>query len=287
MDFVAPTDLAGTPAILLPCGLSPDGLPYSIQFAGRRLSESVLCRIAAAYEQATDWHTRHPKTDDLRASPEPVLLELPRGCLRRPPLCCCTRLVKCATSELHIWGGAGTFATKRLHMDTFDRIEKQVVLRAPIARVWRAIANAKEFGRWFGLELDGDFVVGQPIVGTFNASLNEAAILDYQRKLGLPPSKVKLPEKSLIFCTVERIEAESYFSFRWIPYGIDAEVDPQTEPTTLVEFRLAKVAEGTLLTIVESGFDRVPARRRERAFRMNEAGWAGQGENIRKYIAKP
>jgi Asp-tRNA(Asn)/Glu-tRNA(Gln) amidotransferase A subunit family amidase len=65
MDFTGPMDLAGTPAICLPCGFSPDGLPYSIQFAGRRLSESVLCRIAAAYERATVWHARHPRADRL------------------------------------------------------------------------------------------------------------------------------------------------------------------------------------------------------------------------------
>jgi uncharacterized protein YndB with AHSA1/START domain len=171
-------------------------------------------------------------------------------------------------------------------MDSFDRIEKRVTLQAPVSRVWQAIANAREFGRWFGICLDGDFVVGKPIIGTFNAAISEAAILEYQRKLGLPPSRVKLPEKGIVFCTAERIEPEGYFSFRWIPYGIDADIDPETEPTTLVEFRLEKAAEGTLLTIVESGFDRVPAHRRERAFRMNEGGWAGQAENIRNYVEK-
>ena len=98
---------------------------------------------------------------------------------------------------------------------------------------------------------------------------------------------MKLPDKSLVFCTVESIEPERYFSFRWIPYGIDADVDPETEPTTLVEFRLANAAQGTLLTIVESGFDQVPARRRERAFRMNEAGWAAQAQAIGNYVEKP
>jgi uncharacterized protein YndB with AHSA1/START domain len=169
-------------------------------------------------------------------------------------------------------------------MGSSERIEKRVSLRAPVSRVWQAIANAKEFGRWFGLELDGVFVAGKPITATFNESLNEAAIAEYQKKLGLPPSKVKLPEKSTVFCTVERVEPERYFSFRWIPYGIDAEADPKNEATTLVEFRLEKVADGTLLTIVESGFDRVPAHRRERAFRMNEGGWAGQAENLRKHV---
>ncbi|HZA51169.1 MAG TPA: SRPBCC family protein, partial [Myxococcaceae bacterium] len=161
-------------------------------------------------------------------------------------------------------------------MVSFDRIEKRVILRAPVSRVWQAIADAQEFGRWFGMKLDGPFVAGKAITGTFDEGLNEAAIADYQKSLGLPPSKVKMPERNAVFCTVERIEPEHYFSFRWIPYGIDAEADPENEPTTLVEFRLEKVAEGTLLTIVESGFSRVPAHRRERAFRMNEGGWAGQ-----------
>ena len=87
-----------------------------------------------------------------------------------------------------------------------------------------------------------------------------------------------------VFCTAERIEPEHLFSFRWIPYGIDAEADPRNEPTTLVEFRLEEVPEGTRLTIVESGFERVPAHRRERAFRMNEGGWAAQAENVQKHV---
>lgn len=171
-------------------------------------------------------------------------------------------------------------------MDTFDRIQKTIILRAPISRVWQAIANAKEFGRWFGVNLDGEFEVGKPIIGSFAVAINEAAILEHQKKLGLPRSKVKLPEKSFVFCTAERIEPEEYFSFRWIPYGIDADIDPETEPTTLVEFRLEKVEEGTRLTIMESGFERVPAHRRERAFRMNEGGWAGQTQNIRNHVEK-
>ncbi len=64
--FTAPMDMAGTPAICLPSGFSPEGLPYSIQFVGRRLSEAVLCRIAHAYEQATSWHDRHPDVSTLR-----------------------------------------------------------------------------------------------------------------------------------------------------------------------------------------------------------------------------
>jgi uncharacterized protein YndB with AHSA1/START domain len=169
-------------------------------------------------------------------------------------------------------------------MTTSDRIEKQVTIRASVSRVWRAITEAREFGRWFGIQLAGDFVPGARLTGTFNMELNEAAIVEQQKRLGLPASGIRVPENNFVFCTVERIEPKRYFSFRWIPYGIDAEADAETEPTTLVEFLLEEIPEGTLLTIVESGFDCVPAHRRQRAFRMNEAGWAAQAHNVSKYV---
>jgi uncharacterized protein YndB with AHSA1/START domain len=167
-----------------------------------------------------------------------------------------------------------------------DRIEKQVVIRAPVARVWRAITDTREFGTWFGVRLDGAFAPGKSVTGIFDAALDEATILAYQEQLGLPPSKVKLPDRNAVFCTVVDVEPEHYFSFRWIPYGIDAEVDPTSEPTTLVEFRLEPAGEGTKVSIVESGFDRVPPHRRERAFRMNEGGWAAQADNLRTYVER-
>jgi uncharacterized protein YndB with AHSA1/START domain len=169
-------------------------------------------------------------------------------------------------------------------MDAGDRIEKRVTLRAPVSRVWQAISGAEEFGRWFGVKLEGPFVEGKAIRGSFDGKLDEAAIMEHQRRIGVLPSKVRAPEKNLTFCTVQRIEPQRYFGFRWIPYGIDAEADPQNEPTTLVEFTLEPSGEGTVLTIVESGFERVPAHRRERAFRMNEGGWAAQAENVKKYV---
>jgi uncharacterized protein YndB with AHSA1/START domain len=166
-----------------------------------------------------------------------------------------------------------------------DRIAKEVTLRAPVSRVWKAIIDAEEFGRWFGVKLDGAFAPGKTITGTFDEGLaDEATLIEHQKRLGLVPSKLKLPESHAIFGTVERIEPERYFSFRWVPFGIDAEADPQNEPTTLVEFRLEGVADGTRLTIVESGFSQVPAHRRERAFRMNEGGWAAQADNLRKHV---
>ena len=165
-----------------------------------------------------------------------------------------------------------------------DRIEKQIVLRAPQSRVWKAISDAEEFGSWFGVRLLGAFTPGKTVTGVFDATLDEGAIIEHQKRMRLAPSKVRMPEPDAVFCAVERMDPEAYFSFRWIPYGIDAEADPKDEPTTLVEFRLEPVPEGTRVTIVESGFDRVPAHRRERAFRMNEGGWAGQADNLLHYV---
>jgi len=95
-------------------------------------------------------------------------------------------------------------------MASYDRIEKRATLRAPVSRVWRAIADAQEFGRWFGVKLEGQFAPGKTITGTFDGTLDEAAIVEFQKSRGLAPSKVKMPEKNAVFCTVERVEPEHY-----------------------------------------------------------------------------
>lgn len=144
-----------------------------------------------------------------------------------------------------------------------DRIEKQTLLRAPRSRVWRALTQAKEFGAWFRVELDGDFAVGKRVKGRVTYPGYEHVTFEVQ---------------------VERMEAERLFSFRWHPHAIDPEVDYSKEPTTLVEFRLEEAEGGTSLTVVESGFDRIPASRRDQAFRMNTQGWAIQLENIARHV---
>jgi uncharacterized protein YndB with AHSA1/START domain len=149
-------------------------------------------------------------------------------------------------------------------MTQSDRIEKNILLRAPKSRIWRALTNAGEFGSWFGVKLESDFAVGQPVTG-----------------------KITYPgyEHLTFEATVERMEAEQLFSFRWHPYAVDPKIDYSQEPTTLVEFRLEETADGTLLTVVESGFDRIPAERRAEAFRMNAQGWAQQLENLQSHVA--
>ena len=145
-----------------------------------------------------------------------------------------------------------------------DRIEKQILLRAPKPRVWRALTDAEEFGVWFRVKLEGRFVPGERTTG----------------KLTYPGYEHITMEVAVV-----RMEAEDLFSFRWHPYAVDPKVDYSTEPTTLVEFRLEAVNGGTLLKVVESGFDQLPVGRRDEAFRMNDGGWAQQLTNIERHVA--
>jgi uncharacterized protein YndB with AHSA1/START domain len=146
-----------------------------------------------------------------------------------------------------------------------DRIETRVEVNAPRSRVWRAVSTAKEFATWFGIQLDGEFTAGATVRGRITIK-GEPLTLDLE---------------------VERIEPEHYFSYRWHPYAIDPKVDYSKEPTTLVEFRLDEIAngKGTAVTIVESGFDRIPLARRAEAYRMNDKGWAGQTKKLAAYVA--
>ena len=145
-----------------------------------------------------------------------------------------------------------------------DRIEKSIVLRAPRARVWRALTTPDEFGRWFGARLAGDFAPGARVTGQITTPGHEHLTFEM---------------------VVEKVQPEGLFSFRWHPYAFDPAVDYASEPMTLVELRLAEVADGTQLSVTESGFDRIPPARRAEAFRMNEQGWAGQLQNIQGYVS--
>ncbi len=145
-----------------------------------------------------------------------------------------------------------------------DRIEKKIVLKAPRARVWRALSDSNEFGRWFGAKLESSFAPGARVQGQITLKGYEHVKMDM---------------------TIERIEPERLLSYRWHPYAIETGVDYSAEPTTLVEFTLEEIPGGTELTVVESGFDRIPGARRAEAFRMNDHGWAGQLKNIERHVS--
>ncbi len=146
-----------------------------------------------------------------------------------------------------------------------QRIEKHVKLRAPRSRLWRALTRADELGSWFGARLAGDFRLSCTVSG-----------------------RVTLPgfEHVTLELRVESVQPESYFSYRWHPYAVDPDVDYASEPTTLVEFRLADApGGGTDLTVIESGFENIPLARRSKAFAMNDGGWSAQMENIARHVA--
>jgi len=150
-----------------------------------------------------------------------------------------------------------------MNKSSTDRIEKRNELNAPPARVWRALTDHREFGEWFGVNLEAPFVPGKSTRGRITYPGYEHLVMEV---------------------VVRRMETERLFSFHWHPYAVDPTVDYSKEPPTLVEFKLEKTPAGTLLVVTESGFDSIPAARREEAFRMNSGGWTEQLKNIETYV---
>jgi len=145
-----------------------------------------------------------------------------------------------------------------------NSIRRQIDLKAPVSRVWRALTDHREFGEWFRVKIDAPFLVGQVSSGHITY-----------------PGYEHLQWNA----TIKSIEPEHKFSFTWHPYAIDPKVDYSQETPTLVEFTLEAIPIGTRLTVVESGFDNIPAHRRNEAFRMNDGGWAQQMKNIETHVA--
>jgi uncharacterized protein YndB with AHSA1/START domain len=147
---------------------------------------------------------------------------------------------------------------------TPDRIEKEVVIRAPRSRVWKAISDKTEFGHWFGMKFfePGTFAPKENARGevTFNGAAH--------------PFTIDLVD----------VVPEERLSYTWHPYGVDPNVDYSVETPTLVTFTLEDAPDGTLLRVVESGFDKVPLHRRAEAWRMNDGGWSTQMVNIERYV---
>jgi len=145
-----------------------------------------------------------------------------------------------------------------------DRIEKKIELQAPVSRVWRALTNHQEFGAWFQVNLQEAFVPGKTSKGQITYPGFEHITFEAQ---------------------IEKMEPERFFSYTWHPCPVDPKQDYSKEPPTKVEFTLEKTANGTLLTVTESGFEKIPAHRRLEAFQMNDEGWEEQMKNIEQYVA--
>ena len=144
-----------------------------------------------------------------------------------------------------------------------DRIEKRIELKAPVARVWRALTDHHEFGAWFRVKLEEPFAPGRTVRGRITYPGYEHVTWE---------------------AVVQEMEPEKLFSFTWHPYAVDLEKDYSQETPTLVEFRLEKTEGGTLLLLTESGFGKIPGERRIEAFRMNDGGWTEQMKNIQKHV---
>jgi uncharacterized protein YndB with AHSA1/START domain len=145
-----------------------------------------------------------------------------------------------------------------------DRIVKQIDLRAPRSRVWRALTDHREFGAWFRVNLVSPFTTGERTRGNITYPGYEHIVMEV---------------------LVVRMDPEHLFSFRWHPYAIDPARDYSAETPTLVEFRLEDIPGGTRLHVTESGFDAIPAHRRDEAFRMNDGGWSEQIKSIAAHVA--
>ena len=155
-----------------------------------------------------------------------------------------------------------------------DHIEKKILLRAPRQRVWRALSDSAEFGSWFGIKFDGPFAPGAFRRGIILPTTVDADVGKAQKEY----------EGLMVEITIEQMEPERLFSFRWHPFAVERGVDYSAESTTLVVFVLEEVANGVMLTVTESGFDQIPLARRARAFTANDAGWGMMIKLIEKYV---
>ena len=146
-----------------------------------------------------------------------------------------------------------------------DRIEKSIAIAAPVERVWRALTDHEEFGAWFRVKLEGPFVLGEVSRGRITYEGYEH--LKWEAR-------------------VVAMEAPRLFAFTWHPYAVNPDRDYSADPQTRVEFRLEPAGEGTRLTVVESGFDSLPAERRDEALRMNTGGWETQVKNVKAHAER-
>jgi uncharacterized protein YndB with AHSA1/START domain len=157
-----------------------------------------------------------------------------------------------------------------------DRIEKKIHLRASRQRVWRALADSTEFGEWFGMRFKDAFAPGAHMRGVIVPTTVDAEVARAQKPYEGTPFEI----------TIEQMVPERLFSFRWHPGAVDRDVDYSVEPTTLVAFQLEEEEGGVMLTVTESGFDRIPLSRRAKAFTENEGGWDMAIRLIGQYVSK-
>ncbi len=157
-----------------------------------------------------------------------------------------------------------------------SHIEKRVILKAALDKVWDALTDSSQFGAWFGMALDGPFAAGEVIAGRIRPTEVDAEVAKMQEPYAGFPVKL----------AIDRIEPRTLFSLRWHPFAIDPNVDYSGEPMTLITFTLKETDAGVELTVTETGFEHIPSHRRAAALKANDGGWAKQMELIAAYVTR-
>lgn len=143
-----------------------------------------------------------------------------------------------------------------------DTIEREMILKAPIERVFNGLADAKSMCSWFMNGIEGDYRAGQNVVFIFKGSTQTFRVSAH----------------------IVAMDPNHYFAYRWVPGSDSIEGDLTEAATTLVEFFLEEVDGGTKLRMVESGFASLPAEYYEQAFSDNSGGWDEELPKLKAYI---
>jgi len=147
-----------------------------------------------------------------------------------------------------------------------NKIERKTLIRAPRSRVWRALTTVPEFCKWFSAQ-------------TRAAAFQPGVRVDLVSTYGSGEC-----DKQTFLMDIVDVVPEHRFSWRWHPGSIKPGEDISAEPMTLVEFSLEDAAGGTLVTVVETGFERLFADRPSRVFKQNEDGWEIQMAALERYL---
>lgn len=147
---------------------------------------------------------------------------------------------------------------------TENSIERQIEIKAPVEKVWKALTDSSLFGQWFNAKFQSAFVAGKT---TLAKNTSKGFEMDMQFH-------------------IKEIKPQSYFSYAWTPFPMDRTFDYSKEEPTLVEFFLESTAIGTLLKVKESGFNKITASRRAEAFKMHTGGWEAQLQNIKGFLVE-
>lgn len=141
-----------------------------------------------------------------------------------------------------------------------DIISREITVKAPKERVYKAITDPTELIKWFPDKVDGAIEVGGHPMFTFSSENHKTSIY------------------------VETMKPYEYFSYRWVPGSTGIVGDVLKVPNTLVEFFIEEIGEETKVTVKESGFASLPATVAEESFKQNSGGWEFMISRLQKFV---